>query len=209
MCYHRVFAHVTRPGPSMMWPMAFFRWRPWTHRNERRDVLLSVHSFSPGDENENIARLRSAGMEVVFGGPADQPCDLLPPSAFPGPPEVRPIPALRRRAGIGDSETGRNSRTVRWRFCSSCAGWPRPPTPAEFHEAVRAANPDRRQRAVLRTWLIEATNREIARVWIEEAYTWPMLVAAIHRIRYHRNALNYYLNGFARVRRCVDSEAHP
>ena len=35
---------------------------------------------------------------------------------------------------------------------------------------------------------------------IEEAYTWPMLVAAIHRIGYRRNALNHYLNGFARRR---------
>ena len=146
-------------------------------------------------------------MEVVFGGPADQPCDLLLPSAFPGPPEVSPIPALRREVGIDDSETGRNSRTVRWRFRSSCAGWPRPPTPAEFYEAIRAANPDRRQRVVLRAWFTEATDREMAQAWIEEAYTWPMLVAAIHRIRYHRNALNYYLNGFARAQRGADAQA--
>ena len=164
-----------------------------------------VRSYRLGEENENIARLRAAGMKVVFGGPEEQPCDLLPPSAFLGPPEVRPIPALRRQAGISDFETGRNSRTVRWRFSSSCAGWPRPPTSAEFHDAVRALNPSRRQRAVLRAWLAEASDREIARAWIEEAYTWPMLVAAIHRIRYRRNALNYYLNGFGRVRRPVSS----
>lgn len=174
---------------------------------EWRGALSSIRSFSPGDENENIARLRRAGMEVVFGGPEEQPCDLLPPSAFPGPPEVRAIPALRRQAGIGDSETGRNSRTVRWRFYTSCAGWPSPPTPVEFHEAVRAPDPDRRQRAVLRAWLTEATNREIVRAWIEEAYTWPMLVAAIHRIRYRRNALNYYLNGFARPQRGADARS--
>ena len=168
-----------------------------------------VHSYCLGDENENIARLRRAGMEIVFGGPEEQPCDLLPPSAFPGPHEVRPIPALRRQAGIDDTETGPNSRTVRWRFFSSCAGWPRPPTPAEFHEAIRTATPDRRQRAVLRAWLTEATNREITRAWMEEAYTWPMLVAAIHRIGYRRNALNHYLNGFARTRRHADSAPHP
>ncbi len=171
-----------------------------------------VHSYRLGDEDENIARLRAAGMEVVFGGPQEQPCELLPPSAFPGPPAVRPIPALRRQAGILDSETGRNSRTVYWRFFSSCAGWPQPPTPAEFHDAVRTADPSRRQRAVVRTWLAEASNREIARAWIEEAYTWPILVAAIHRIGYRRHALNYYLNGFARARRQVpagDSQVHP
>ena len=164
-----------------------------------------VKSYCLADENENIARLRRAGMKVVFGGPENQPCDLLPPSAFPGPPDVRPIPALRRQAGIDDSETGPNSRTVQWRFFSSCAGWPNPPTPAEFHEAIRATDPNRRQRVVLRTWFTEATDREITRAWIEDAYTWPMLVAAIHRIGYHRNALNYLLNGFARRRRGTDS----
>ena len=65
---------------------------------------------------------------------------------------------------------------------------------------IREENPSRRQRAVLRTWFREATNSEILWGWIEEAYTWPMLVTAVHRIGYHRNGLNHYLNGFARQR---------
>ena len=157
-----------------------------------------LEHYGPGKDKERITELRRSGLEVVFGRPEDQPCDLLPPEAFPVPEDVRPDPELRRRGGVPDDETGPDSRTVYWRFFSSCAGWPRPPTPREFYTAIREENPDRRQRAVLRIWLREATNSEILRGWIEEAYTWPMLVAAIHRIGYHRNDLNCYLNGFAR-----------
>ena len=159
-----------------------------------------VEHYGPREEEERIAELRRSGMEVVFGDPEDRPCDLLPPEAFPTPEDVRPDPGLRRRGGTPDEETGPNSHAVYWRFFSSCAGWPVPPTPREFYDAIREENPSRRQRAVLRTWFREATNSEILWGWIEEAYTWPMLVAAVHRIGYHRNALNHYLNGFARQR---------
>ena len=160
-----------------------------------RDI---VERYATGEEEARIGELRRAGLEVVFGAPEDRPCDLLPAEAFPTPADVRPDPELRRRGGVPDAETGPNSRTVYWRFFSICAGWPQPPTPGEFYEAIRAEHPNRRQRAVLLAWFCEATNRDILRGWIEEAYTWPMLVAAIHRVGYRRNALNHYLNGFAR-----------
>ena len=159
-----------------------------------------VEHYGSREEQRHVAALRDSGMEVVFGDPEDRPCELLPPEAFPTPEETRPDPELRRRGGTPDEETGPDCRAVYWRFFSSCAGWPHPPTPREFHDAIRDENPSRRQRAVLRTWFREATNSEILWGWIEEAYTWPMLVAAIHRIGYRRNALNHYLNGFARRR---------
>lgn len=159
-----------------------------------------VEHYGSREEEERVAELRRSGMEVVFGDPEDRSCELLAPEAFPTPEEVRPDPELRRWSGTPDEEIGPDSRAVYWRFFSSCAGWPRPPTPREFYDAIRNENPSRRQRAVLRTWFREATNSEILRGWIEEAYTWPMLVAAIHRTGYRRNALNHYLNGFARRR---------
>ena len=159
-----------------------------------------VEHYGSREEEQRIAELRRSGMEVIFGDPEDRPCDLLPPEAFPAPDEIRPDPELRRRGGTPDDETGPDSRAVYRRFLSSCAGWPHPPTPREFYEALREANPSRRQRAVLRTWFREATNSEILWGWIEEAYTWPMLVAAIHRTGYRRNALSHYLNGFAKRR---------
>ena len=157
-----------------------------------------VEHYASGEEDARIAELRHAGLEVVFGAPEGRPCDLRSAEAFPSPEDVRPDPELRRRSGVPDEQTGPNSRAVYRRFFSSCAGWPRPPSPEEFYEAVRAAHPNRRQRAVLLAWFCEATNSDILHGWIEEAYTWPMLVAAVHRIGYRRNALNHYLNGFAK-----------
>ena len=159
-----------------------------------------VEHYSSRDEEGRIADLRRSGMEVVFGAAEDRPCELLPPESFPTPEEIRPDAELRRRGGTPDAETGPNSRAVYWRFFSSCAGWPQPPTPGEFYDGIRRQNPSRRQRAVLRAWFREATDSEILWGWIEEAYTWPMLVAAVHRIGYRRNALNHYLNGFAKRR---------
>ena len=157
-----------------------------------------VEQYSTAQAEANIEALRRRGMEVVFGAPEDQPTELKPPDAFPGPDEVRPDPELRRQGGVPDEETGPNSHAVYWRFFSSCAGWPEPPTPQEFYDAVRAPAPTRRQRSVLRTWFREATNSEVFWGWIEEAYTWPILVAAIHRVGYRRNSLSHYLNGFAK-----------
>ena len=157
-----------------------------------------VQHYGFGKNDTCIAEFRRAGIEVVFGGVEDWPCDLLPADAFPTPVEVRPDPELRRRGGVPDEETGVSSHAVYWRFFSSCAGWPQPPTPGEFYEAIRTAHPNRRQRAVLLAWFCEATNSEILHGWIEEAYTWPMLVTAVHRIGYRRNSLNHYLNGFAK-----------
>ena len=159
-----------------------------------------VEHHGSREEGNRIADLWRSGMEIVFGDPEDRPCDLLPPEAFPAPEDIRPDPEVRRRGGTSDEETGRNSRAVYWRFFSSCAGWPCPPTPGEFYDAIREESPNRRQRTVLRTWFREATNSQILWGWIEEAYTWPMLVAAIHRVGYRRNALNHYLNGFAKRR---------
>ena len=157
-----------------------------------------VEHYASGDEDARIAELRRAGMEVIVGAPEHRPCDLLAAQAFPTPEDVRPDPELRRRGGVPDEETGANSHAVYWRFFSSCAGWPRPPSPEEFYQAIRAEHPSRRQQAVLLVWFCEATDSEILHGWIEEAYTWPMLVAAVHRIGYRRNALNHYLNGFAK-----------
>lgn len=148
--------------------------------------------------DDPVAALRRAVMEVVFGAPEDQPCELLPASAFPTPADMRPVPRWRRAGGVPDGEIGPNSRTVNSRLFSSCAGWVDPPTSGEFYAAIRAETPAPRQRAILRTWFREATNSEVLWGWIEEAYTLPELVAAIHRIGYRRNALNHYLNGFAR-----------
>ena len=135
------------------------------------------------------------GIGISRGDPST-PCELLPPEAFA---DTRPDPVERELVdGIAAHETGRNSRTVRARLASSCAGWPVPPDAAEFYAAVRASRPSVRQCAIVRTWAREATSGDIVRGWLEEAYTWPLLVAALHRTNAGHRAINELLNGFAK-----------
>ena len=122
---------------------------------------------------------------------------LLPPEAFP---DTRPDRAERRAVDrIPDHETGPNSRSVRARLASSCAGWPEPPNAQEFYAAVRSPQPSVRQCAIVCAWAREATSGDVMRGWLEEAYTWPILVAALHRANAGHRALNELLNGFAKA----------
>ncbi len=143
-----------------------------------------------------------SGIEVRFGDPLDvSPCELLPEEAFDGPGEsATDRAAIRRTFGFDEKHTGPNSSAVRSRFFSCTAGWPEPPTPGEFYRAVRDPRPSPRARAVLHAWVNEATDGEIVRAWIEEAYSWRELVAAVHRIGHRRNRINRLLNRFARAR---------
>ena len=144
-------------------------------------------------------------IHISRGGQPAAPCQLLPPEAFP---ETRPDPVEREAIdGIPVQETGPNSRTVRRRLASSCAGWPSPPNVAEFHAAVRSSHPSARQCAIVRTWAREATSGDIVRGWLEEAYTWPVLVAALHRTDAGHHALNELLNGFAKAGWAANAQA--
>jgi len=109
-----------------------------------------------------------------------QRCVLSPPEAFsahPAPPE-----AIERLCpGIDPAETGRKARAVAARIGSSCAGWTRPPTPAEFYEAVRAEEPSERQKAIVLMWVSEATTHEIMAAWAQHAYTFRQLARAAAR----------------------------
>ena len=140
-----------------------------------------------------------AGIRISRGDPAPAPCALLPPEAFP---DTRPDPVEREALdGIPATATGANSRSVRVRLASSCAGWPAPPSAAEFYCAVRSPQPNTRECAIVRAWAREATSGEVVRGWLEEAYSWPILVAALHRTGAGHPALNELLNGFAKAGR--------
>ena len=137
------------------------------------------------------------GIRITRGDQPSTPYQLLPPEAFP---ETQPDRVEREVVdGIPSHETGPDSRTVRARLASSCAGWPSPPDAPEFYAAVRSSQPSVRQCAIVRTWAREASSGDIVRGWLEEAYTWPMLVAALHRTDAGHPALNELLNGFAKA----------
>ena len=140
----------------------------------------------------------AAGTVVTWGDPREtEPCTLLPVDAFANSDEVPRNVALRRRWGAPDEETGQHSRAVTWRFFSCTAGWPEPPTATDLYVAIRAPVPTRRQRAVIRTWLDEATYAELMLAWLEEAYSWRQLVGAAHRIGYTTYGVCRWLNGLA------------
>ncbi len=63
---------------------------------------------------------------------------------------------------------------------SSCAGWRRRPTAAEFYEAVRARRATVRQQAIVDMWGREATFQELLEAWAQGAYTDRQLVRALH-----------------------------
>ena len=79
---------------------------------------------------------------------------LAPPQAFDAENSNADI---RAECGLTTppEETGPHSRTVRNRIARSCAGWPDQPTAQEFHDALRAQTPTRRQQNLISMWMLE------------------------------------------------------
>ena len=136
-------------------------------------------------------------VEDAYTGPSAP--ELLPPSRFS---DEEPTDLEKRIAGVtGDPKTtGRQSKTVRIRLAKSCGGWTRPPTSIEFHDAVHAKMPDRRQQAILTTWASEAEWFELLQARLENAYTFRELAAALHRITFTRSPASAALNSWAKPR---------
>ena len=164
----------------------------------------------------------SRPINITYGDPeVAGACDLLPAGAFHRDGESSGVRrGIREATGWPEIGTGKpwqpqsstnllgpHSHTVRSRFFSCTAGWHKPPTAEEFHEAVQACQKPvadgqpvpvtPRQQEIIRTWLREAEPGEMVLAWLEEAYEWRELVAAAHVVGYYRNELNYFLNQFA------------
>ena len=86
---------------------------------------------------------------------------------------------MRPRADPG--ATGPDSWTIRWLLCGTCAGWGRPPTSAEFYDAMRTERLDRRQLSVAGVLIDEASFEELVNAHTERAFTWRQLVRAMHQ----------------------------
>lgn len=104
--------------------------------------------------------------------------------------------AWHRPAGYGP-----DSISVGGRLASSTAGWERPPTGAEFHEAAQQRAPNARQRAILRVFLTEATEDEWIQAWTERAFTWRAILRHAHAIARVPDAIVGTINAFARAER--------
>ena len=133
-----------------------------------------------------------AGMQDALW-PEDRIETLLPPNCFDADPAAERYTELLRGDAPGQG-SGADSPTVQlWLGCR-CAGWAKPPTGEEFHAAIRAAEPSRRQIAILDAWANQAAWIEVLQAWAEHAYTLRELAAALHRARLARCRLAATLN---------------
>ena len=127
----------------------------------------------------------------------DEPGVLAPAEAFS---DRRADESVRNEylPGHDPAAVRARSAAVRGRLASSCCGWETQPTSAEFYDAIHAAAPTRRQRALVRMWTQEAEPAQIVLAWAEEVYTMRELVAAVHRARAGHPRVARELNRLAR-----------
>lgn len=136
-----------------------------------------------------------AGMQDALW-PEDRIETLLPANCFDAESAGERYTRLLRADAPGTG-SGADSPTVQlWLGCR-CAGWAEPPTGEEFHAAIRAAEPSRRQIAILDAWANQATWTEVLQAWAEHAYTLRELAAALHQAGLARCRLAATLNRWA------------
>ena len=109
-----------------------------------------------------------------------RPCLLVPPEAFSDQPA--PASYFDDWTGHDPARMGPSSMAVARRLASSCAGWPRRPSAAEFYAAVHADRPDALQQQLIAAWAQEAAYLDIIDAWGEHVYTIRELVAAFHKV---------------------------
>lgn len=136
---------------------------------------------SDDDRRQLLTELKSRVHEPL---PPDlehrRPCLLGPPEAYPD--ELAPASYFDHWPEHDPARMGATSEAVTRRLTSSCAGWERRPTAADFYAAVRAERPDAEQKALLGTWAREASYLDLIDAWGERVYTIRQLVAALQKV---------------------------
>ena len=118
---------------------------------------------------------------------ARQPIPVLPPERF----SDAYAPADPKFAGEG---RGPDAAEIDALLASSCAGWKQRPTPREFYEAVRTLEPSRRQEMIINVLITEAPNDVVALAFLQGAFTWRQLAAAMRRRGLYSARLAQYVN---------------
>ena len=108
--------------------------------------------------------------------------ELLPPHLFSNEPA--PHETYRDWTTFTDNpqrpRPGPESPALASVIHSKCAGWPQTPTTEELYNALHTRTPTTRQRALIRTWWVEATFDQIIEAWAQRAYTIRDLVRSVH-----------------------------
>lgn len=109
---------------------------------------------------------------------------------------------LRSRTRYDDpAHRGRNSKALKMRMHSISAGWRRSSSGEEIHDAIHAPEPTARQVAVIRAWEAGIDPHDIFEGFLEQAYSFRGLAAALHRAGLRKCASAAFLNVFAAKKR--------
>lgn len=145
---------------------------------------------------------------VVLSDPDRLPCPCWPLEAFEDElAEDGVAERLHRRTPF--RERGPASYTVSGVLYSRCAGWVAQPTTQEFYDAIRAADPDERQRDILYTWVTEGSNTDWIWAWAEQAYSFRMLARALRDCGYPLYDRIRFLSAWADKPELVPPESFP
>lgn len=126
---------------------------------------------------------------------------VLPPERFSDEPMPEPQKRRLRRGWYERAKKAgpRNSPIVGGRFAQVCCGWAEPATADELYNAIRAAKPTARERAVFSTWLCESPPHELLEAWADDVYTLRELVSAMYAHGWQTGPRSQYLNNFAQA----------
>ncbi len=91
-------------------------------------------------------------------------------------------------------ERGAASSAVRSVLAGACAGWRHQPDEREFYNAIRAAEPNRRQLAIAGVLVAEGSDHDILLAHLQAAFTWRQLVRLMHRRGRYTGSLARYIN---------------
>ena len=146
------------------------------------------------------------GADSAWTDPDQMPCEAGPAEAFSS--RLAPV-GERPLVNDIDAGSGPDSISVAEVFDSVCCGWPEPPTSQEFHKAVRAAEPDARQKLIIWTWIDEAPVLSWVSAWRERAYSWRMLARAARNCGNDTYPRLRILNTFAERPELIPDDAVP
>ena len=100
---------------------------------------------------------------------------------------------------IDPRRTRENSRAVEFRLGLSFAGSREQQSTRDFYEAVHAKEPSERQQAIVYAFVMQATERDLIRAWVEQAYSWRVMVCALHKAGFDVYQQIRIINEFAEV----------
>lgn len=75
-----------------------------------------------------------------------------------------------------------------------CAGWKQVPTSREFYEAMGTPEPTQREETIINVLITEAPNDVVALAFLQGAFTWRQLAAAMRRRGHYSARLAQYIN---------------